>query len=148
MMKYFPHILSACLFIVFMLGITPKLFSQSAQSENKMKITDSTTTTPDKASGYVKGITTARAISLVEGLLGLMSIVIGWRAKARLAKTGARTALALGLLAIILSIVHLTITAGAVFGSGSGKAGSILALVLGLVGCTLSGLALRSRNTK
>lgn len=129
-----------------MLGATPKLFSQSAQSEGKMEITDSTTTTPDKASDYVKGITTARAISLVEGLLGLMSIVIGWRAKARSAKSDARTALALGLLAIILSIIHLTTTAGAVFGSGSGKAGSILALVLGLFGCVLGWLTLRSSH--
>ncbi|HEY5826113.1 MAG TPA: DUF6223 family protein [Cyclobacteriaceae bacterium] len=134
--------------IAFALLATPtKLFSKAVPSENKIEITDSTTT-PGKATGYVKDITTARAISLVEGLLGLISIVMGWRAKTRSAKTGGRIALVLGLLAVTLSIAHLTFTAGAVFGSGSGKAGAILALLFGLSGSVFGAMVLRSRFSK
>lgn len=82
------------------------LLATETQSENKVEVKDSTATALNKDSGYVKGITTARAISLAEGLLGLMSIVIGWRA----------------------------------------TAGSILALLFGLVGIILGGLTLRLRN--
>lgn len=131
--------------IAFALLTTPtKLFSQATPSENKKEVTDSTTSKSPKGTGYVKGITTARAISLLEALLGLIGIVIGWRAKTRSTKAGGRTALVLGLLAITLSIAHLIFTSGSVFGSGSGKAGAILALILGLVGCVLGGSALRS----
>lgn len=147
MMKYFPYILSICLIIGLMLGTTPQLFSQADQSEKKMEITDSRSKLFNEG-GYVKGITPARAAGLGELLLGILSIVFAVRAKNRSSITGAKTALTLGLLAVIFSIVHVITTSGAVFGSGSGKAGSILALVLGLVGCTLSGLALRSRNAK
>jgi hypothetical protein len=59
----------------------------------------------------------------------------------------AKLALALGLIAIVLSIVHLTTSAGAVFGSGSGKAGAIFGVVLGFIGMILGGMALRKNKT-
>jgi hypothetical protein len=45
---------------------------------------------------------------------------------------------------MVLSVVHLAnITGG--FGTGGGKAGAIVAIVFGLIGTILSGLALRSK---
>jgi hypothetical protein len=44
--------------------------------------------------------------------------------------------------------VHLCTSAGAVFGSGSGKAGAIVALLLALIGVTLGMLAFRSRQNR
>ncbi len=146
-MKDILLIVAAFFFIAIMLAPTGKAFSQVNQPEDKTKLTDSTISTPNKDANYVKGITTRRAVALAEGLLGLLSVIVGWRAKARYKKNGARTAMTLGLLAVILSSIHLATTAGAVFGSGSGKAGSILALLLGIAGITLGSLTLRSHNT-
>ena len=57
----------------------------------------------------------------------------------------ASAGLRLGLVAIVLSILHLANTVGG-FGSGGGKAGAIVALVLGLIGATLIGMAMRSKG--
>src|SRR5690606_7287696 len=79
-----------------------------------------------KDPGYVKGVTPARARSLVGGFIGLLSLILGWRAKARLkSNVGASrgwsiTAVALGALAIVLSIIHLTYNTGG-FGTGEGR---------------------------
>jgi hypothetical protein len=76
-------------------------------------------------------------------------VVTGWSARRRWKKDYRKgrnlaiVALVLGLICIILSLVHLTNTAGAVFGSGSGKAGAIVALIPGLTGIILSWLVLR-----
>ncbi|HEV8283641.1 MAG TPA: DUF6223 family protein [Chitinophagaceae bacterium] len=136
MKKYIPYILSACLIIGFAFLATEKAFSQ---------------TTPDGTSPYVTGLTAGRAKSLVGVFAGLISLIIGWRAKARSAhgagigKPWVITALVLGLLAIVLSVVHLGTTPGG-FGTGGGKAGSIVALAVGLIGTILSGLTLRSKR--
>lgn len=129
-----------------------KVFSHENQKENQPDTTNSKTTT-DGDSPVVKGITTGRARALAGAVVSLISLGIGWRAKIRSTRgasngrTGAIVALVLGLVGIILSVVHLSVTAGAVFGSGSGKAGAIVALVLGFIGIILGGMALRSRNT-
>lgn len=94
--------------------------------------------------GYVRGITTARAIGLVELGLGLASLVIAIRAKKRSAKKGAKTAMILGLIAVAFCIAHLITTAGAIFGSGSGKAGSIIAMILSLIGIAFASRTLCS----
>jgi hypothetical protein len=51
---------------------------------------------------------------------------------------------------MVLSVVHLGSSTGG-FGTGSGRAGAFVALVLGLIGMNLGGLALarshRSRST-
>lgn len=107
------------------------------------------TTTADAA--YVSGITAGRARSLVGGFIGLACLVLGWRARSRSSKGentrgSAIPALALGIIGLVLSVVHLISTAGAVFGSGSGKAGSIVAIVLNLIGITFAALALKKGN--
>ena len=93
-------------------------------------------------------ITTGRARSLVGGVVGLISVIVGGLALARAAGRLGIVALMLGLIAMILSVIHLaTFTGG--FGTGSGRAGAIVALVLGLIGTSLGGLARfrRHRNT-
>jgi hypothetical protein len=147
MKKCIIGILSAWLIIGFML-LPGRVFSQSNQ-ENKIK-TDSATQGGN--STYVSGITAGRAKALVGTAAGLISFIIGWRTKVRSSRgatnkgTGAKVAFALGIIAIVLSVVHLSTSAGAVFGSGSGKAGAIFALLLGLIGMTLGGLALRQKK--
>ncbi|NJK95436.1 MAG: hypothetical protein HC831_05340 [Chloroflexia bacterium] len=97
--------------------------------------------------GYVRGITPARAIGLIELALGLSSLIVAIRAKKRSSKKGAKIALVLGFGAIVFSSVHLFLTAGAVFGSGSGKAGAIIAFILGLIGIIIALLTVRSLKT-
>lgn len=46
---------------------------------------------------------------------------------------------------IILSLIRLSTSAGTVFGSGGGKTGTIVILVLALIGAALSGLVFRSK---
>ena len=101
---------------------------------------------------YVSGITAGRARSLVGVFVGLISLVAGVRAKRRAAKgdvnlrSGATLALVLGAIGFVLSIIHMIVTAGAVFGSGSGKAGAIAGIVLNLTGMVIAALALRKGN--
>jgi hypothetical protein len=144
MKKYFFYGLSAW-FILISLFFVPKAFSQMVQNETVIEA-DSVAAMDEKKSTTVKGITAGRAKSLIPGVLGLVSLVVGWRAKARTSRKGAGVAMVLGTIAIILSVMHLATSAGAVFGSGSGKAGAIVALLLASAGVILSGLALRSRN--
>jgi hypothetical protein len=153
MKKYISYSLAALLIILFSFVTTTKIFSQTNQEGSKTETTDSVTTMPNGTSSYVKGVTAGRAKALVGVAAGLISLVIGWWAKARSAKgtssvrTSVVVALVLGITGIVLSIVHLSTSAGAVFGSGSGKAGAIFALLLSLIGMTLGWQALRSRKT-
>jgi hypothetical protein len=146
MKKCISYILLALLISGF--TSTVKLFCQTNQKETM----DSVKTTSNGNSPYVKGITPGRAYALAGGVIGLTSLIIGWRAKVRSkagidkARTGAMVALALGLTSIVLSIVHLSTSAGAVFGSGSGKAGALIALVPASIGIIFSGLALRQKR--
>lgn len=123
---------------------TEMAFSQSAASEKT-----ETVGSDDGSAGYVKGITSARARSLVGGALGLISVIIGWRVKARAKQNTSRSwkiaALVLGILAILWSINHLAGGAGS-FGTGGGKAGAIVAIVLGMIGIAFSGPTLMSRK--
>lgn len=152
MRKYIPYILSIYLIIGFSFLTTENAFSQANQTVNEMDTTNSAMAQTDETAPYVTGITTGRAKSLVGTVMGLMSLIIGWRAKLISSKgigsgrTGAVMALVLGLTGIVFSVLHLCNSAGAVFGSGSGKAGAIVAILLGLIGMTLGGLALRSRK--
>ncbi|HEY0611734.1 MAG TPA: DUF6223 family protein [Chitinophaga sp.] len=134
MQKFVPFILSACLMIGFSFLATEEAFSQ---------------TTPDKTSAAVTGLTAGRVKAVVGGVIALISLIMGWRALAHSGstkRTQAIIALSLGMIAIILSVAHLSTSAGAVFGSGSGKAGAIVSLVLALTGTALSGLALRPKR--
>lgn len=129
MKKYFLYTFSACLIISFIFLLSENAFSQD---------------TPN----YVSGITTGRAKALIAGAIGLICLILGWRAKARLIRKVAMVSVMLGLIGIALSIVHLSTSAGAVFGSGSGKAGAIVALILSLTGISLAWLALKKLNER
>lgn len=145
MKRYISYVLLA--FLISGLASTVSVFCQT----DEKTATDSVNKTQDR-NAYVKGITSGRAFALVGGVVGLTSLIIGWRAKARSkantgkGRTAATVALALALTSIVLSIVHLSTSAGAVFGSGSGKAGALVALALASIGIIFSGLALRKKR--
>jgi hypothetical protein len=152
MRKYFPYILSAWIVISLSVSATQNASSQTNQNVSKSSTVRSETTITDGNSSYVKGITTGRAKSLIGAAAGVISLVTGWRTKACSNKgtgsgrTAAVVALSLGLIGIVVSILHLSTSAGAVFGSGSGKAGAIVALLLSLIGMTLSIMTLRQKK--
>src|SRR4051794_25928859 len=98
--------------------------------------TDSATVhTDEKNTGaYVSGLTPARVKSLIGVAFGLTSLIIGWRFRTKSGTNQRRTkrwtlaGLVSGILAVVLSVVHLAVNTGA-FGTGGGKAGAIVALV-------------------
>ncbi len=150
MRKYIPYILSAWLMLGFTFLASEKV---SSQSVNRTEAADSAGTRTQGTATSGAGLTSGRAKALLGGVVGLMSLLMGWRTKVRSAegtgskRTAAIVALVLGLTGILLSVLHLSTSVGAVFGSGSGKAGAIVALVLSLLGTTFGGLALRSSKT-
>jgi hypothetical protein len=126
-------ILSACLIIGLAFAATENAFSQ---------------TPSDETSTTVTGITAGRLRSIVTAVAGLISLIIGWRARVRAngtGRSGAITALVLGVICVIFSIVQLSTTTGG-FGTGGGKAGAIVAFALGMTGIILSGMALRTKK--
>jgi hypothetical protein len=152
MRTYFAYLLSACFIIVLSFLAPEKAFSQANPGENKAPGTDSNPANPSAHATYVSGITPGRARALIGVAVGLISLAVGWGAKARAAsgKGNARNrailAITLGIVGIILSIIHLCVMAGAVFGSGSGKAGAIFAFIPNLIGIILGGQALRQKT--
>ncbi|WP_276368745.1 DUF6223 family protein [Chryseolinea sp. H1M3-3] len=144
MRSFIPFIFPAILTIAVSLLATYTVFSQTEQKSN-------VAATGSEKHSYVTGITTARAKSLIGVAVGLSSLIIGWRAKKRSAvgtrtqRHWAITALALGLVALFLGVTHLANVTGG-FGSGGGKAGAIVALFLGLIGASISWIALRSQQ--
>jgi hypothetical protein len=91
-------------------------------------------------------ITPGRLSSIIAGLVGLVSVIIGGVALARSRRSGAIIAFVMGLIGVVFSGVHLASTTGG-FGTGKGRAGAIVALVIGLMGMVLGWLALsRSRR--
>jgi hypothetical protein len=95
-------------------------------------------------------ITAGRAQSLVTLALAVAAAVVGRLALARRSGPRARgrgiAAVIAGALAAVLAGVHVA-SAGPI-GSGSGKLGAIVALVLGLAGAVFGGLAIaRGRRT-
>jgi hypothetical protein len=139
MKNYASSLLLCCLIVGLSLLTTEKVFSQSM---------------PDETPKAVTGITTGRAKSIIGGVIGLISVIVAWRAAANAnatsgsqsKRTQAVIALSLGIIAIVLSVIHLNTSAGAVFGSGSGKAGAIVALVFGLIGTVRGGMTLRPKK--
>lgn len=93
-------------------------------------------------------VTAGRLWSIVAGLLGLTGIIIGAIALTRGARninsvqrTGT-IALVLASIGILLSVIHLARTTGG-FGTGKGRAGAIVAIIIGLIGIILSRIAVR-----
>lgn len=98
--------------------------------------------------GFAVDVTSGRARAMVIAGVGLISLIIGGLALARVGsgRAAAIVALVLGLIGVILSVVHLGGSTG--FGTGGGRAGAIVGLVLGLIGTSLGGLAFaRSRRS-
>ena len=99
--------------------------------------------------GPVIGVTDGRARALVAVFISLLSAILGCLALSR-SLTRARkpnrrriaiVSLVLAFAAIVLSAIHLA-TASGPFGSGSGRAGAIVALLLGITGAGLGRMAL------
>ena len=95
--------------------------------------------------------TNERLIAIAAALIGLVSIIIARQALSRAARninsrSRAIVSLVAGLTAILAGVLHLANTTGG-FGTGKGRAGAIVALLIGIAGVILSGLALvRSRR--
>jgi hypothetical protein len=92
------------------------------------------------------GITPGRLSSMIGAVVGLISIISGGlalrpSARVRFKKREATIALVGGLICIVLSIVHLARATGD-FGTGSGKLGAIVAIVLGITGMVLGRIAM------
>lgn len=101
------------------------------------------------APSTVYGLTSKRQFALIAMALALLSVILGWRT---FRKSAARTsilhgkswpviAIVSGLVAVIGSILNLATSNGGP-GSGNGVLGSAQALVLGLTGMFLGGLAI------
>ncbi|MFD0750669.1 DUF6223 family protein [Mucilaginibacter calamicampi] len=134
MSKHFKWLLLVCLVTASVLIVCPAMSSTNSNT------------------AYVSGVTAGRARSLIGVFLGLVCLFLAWRAKIGSNKGNsnvratATSALALGAIGLVLSILHFIITAGAVFGSGSGKAGAIVATIFCLVGMILSARVLKKNN--
>lgn len=102
--------------------------------------------------GLLLIITAGRLTSIAIGILGLISLVIGRQALARSnasmrpRRPKAIATLIIGLTVVALSVLHLSLSTGD-FGTGSGKLGAIVAMLVGLIGSALGCMALvRSRR--
>lgn len=101
----------------------------------------------------VTGITSGRAAALIPAALGMISVILGLmslkrsRNKSHNGRLGVISAFALGSVGAILSISHLMRSSENEFGTGSGKLGAIVALILSLIGVTVSTITVkRSRK--
>jgi hypothetical protein len=91
----------------------------------------------------VKGLTPGRVAALVPGLLGLIGIILAAIALLR-ASIGSSTRRLLAIIALVLALIdilfsglHLARTTGG-FGTGSGRLGAIVAMVVGFTGIYLA----------
>jgi Family of unknown function (DUF6223) len=98
----------------------------------------------------VSGMTSGRAATILPMLLGLISVIIVFTTRYNLAnqyiakRNKALVAIVAGLISIVLAGIHLTQAQGA-FGTGSGKLGAIVALLLAGIG-VMFGVIILSRN--
>ena len=94
-----------------------------------------------------RGLTTGRLESILISLLGLTSLILSIRHfrssgnSSPRKRKGIMIAGLAGLICIILASVHIANSTGG-FGTGSGKAGAIVAIGLGLTAIILSGISL------
>jgi hypothetical protein len=96
----------------------------------------------------VSGMTSGRAATILPMLLGLISIILVFttRYNVNTKRNKALIAIVAGLISIVLAGIHLAQASGA-FGTGSGKLGAIVALVLAGIGIGF-GIVILSRNNK
>ena len=101
------------------------------------------------APSTVYGLTSKRQFALLALGLALLSVILGWRTFRKSAahtsilhgKSWPVVAIVAGLMAVIGSVLNLATSNGGP-GSGNGVLGSAQALVLGLIGMFLAGLAM------
>jgi hypothetical protein len=81
-------------------------------------------------------------------LIALVAVVMGWRALGRAAnaRRGALAALVLGPLSLVGGAL-VVVTAQGGLGTGNGLAGGVVAIMVGVIGMTLGGVALRRSRT-
>src|SRR6478609_5769201 len=121
------YLIIVCFTILYYITATRTAIGQNDQA-GKVNGSDSS---------YVRGITPGRAKSLTGGVLALASVIISLLVRKKSAANTSRrhawsiTSMTLGIIAIAFSILHLANTKGG-FGTGGGKAGAIIALLLGL----------------
>jgi hypothetical protein len=90
------------------------------------------------------GLTAGRTQSLAGLAIASIGAIVGWLAVAR--STGGRqhrrgvVAALAGLIGVVLAVRHLTTASGAI-GTGSGKLGAIVALLVAMFAAALGGLA-------
>jgi heme/copper-type cytochrome/quinol oxidase subunit 3 len=127
----------ACLTFIIIFSTVTSIFADAAQDQ--------------ESETYVSGMTSGRAKSLIGVALGVSSLIIGWRTKARsknkvnVSKSWPIAGVILGSAGVGLSILHLTASTGG-FGTGGGKAGAIVGLLVGVCGGVFSVLALRIKK--
>lgn len=157
MQSSFSGIILSGFILLFVVFIIRDAYSKNLQQENKEMPTFQRDMQNEKAKesshAYVKGITAMRARSLVGVALSLSCLIIGLKARKRSSagmvikgRKSAMVSIILGAIAFVISVLHLMITSGAVFGSGSGKAGAIVAISLSLLGISFSTMGLRQRK--
>jgi uncharacterized protein DUF6223 len=107
---------------------------------------------PGLATSVPVGMTPGRAQSLGALAVGLISLILGGLALGRSGGGAggrprrATVALVVGVIGMIASVVRLATSTGGI-GTGSGRLGAIVALLVALIGTFLGGLALaRSRR--
>jgi Family of unknown function (DUF6223) len=98
----------------------------------------------------VSGMTSGRSATILPLLLGLSSIFIVFSARYNLAYGTKRNksliAIVAGLISMVLAGIHLANASGA-FGTGSGRLGAIVALLLAGIG-VICAVIILSRNNK
>jgi membrane protein CcdC involved in cytochrome C biogenesis len=98
----------------------------------------------------VSGITSGRAATILPMVLGLISLIIVFTTRYNLAnqyiakRNKALTAILTGLISIVVAGIHLARASGD-FGTGSGKLGAIVALLLAGIGVVF-GIIIVSRS--
>lgn len=96
---------------------------------------------------FLQVITSGRLESIIAGIVGLVSLVVGRIALSRVTRDRrsgrimAIIAVMIGLVSVILSVLRLVRATGG-FGTGSGRLGAIVALVIAAIGILFGGLAL------
>ena len=91
-------------------------------------------------------ITIGRLTSIITGLFGLTSVILGRQALIRSSRPvnsrpKAILALVMGLFSVLAGALQIVLSNGG-FGTGSGKLGAIVAMVIGLTGSCFGWLAL------
>jgi membrane protein CcdC involved in cytochrome C biogenesis len=100
----------------------------------------------------VSGLTSGRTATILPMLLGLISVILVITTRYNVAnqystkRNKALIAIVAGLISIVLAGIHLARASGD-FGTGSGKLGAIVALLLAGIG-VVSAVMILSRNNK